>query len=248
MSPPETASGDHNPSEVRLSPALSSPVLARAVGSQRSRVTGEPGSAAWMPGWLRGSAGFLVRECTLLLLQDASRRQSDGMPARTGRALLWPDASVGGAGRPLSNRIERVSSSARMPPASAQWPHCTGAEQPLRGHTSTPSVLSTSRISLFRRLVEAALGSVFCQLPARPPSRTGSAPPVETAAGRWCVPWLATQGWALLGTRVSRFVMKCVRHLCQLAPANTVAMASLSPRCASEITVHTAQSPRGQRT
>ena len=47
--------------------------------------------------------------------------------------------------------------------------------------------------------------------PARQPSRVGSAPLRQTAAGRCVI--------ALLGTRVSRFVMKCVRHLCQLAPA-----------------------------
>ena len=40
---------------------------------------------------------------------------------------------------------------------------------------------------------------------------------------------VATQGWARLGTRVSRLVMKWVRHRCQLAPPKTAAMAPRSP-------------------
>ena len=38
--------------------------------------------------------------------------------------------------------------------------------------------------------------------------------------------------------------MKCVLHLCQAAPANTVAMASLSPWWASEIIGSTPLKPR----
>ena len=41
--------------------------------------------------------------------------------------------------------------------------------------------------------------------------------------------WVATPGWARLGTRVSRLAMKWVRQRCQLAPANTAAMAFFSP-------------------
>ena len=51
----------------------------------------------------------------------------------------------------------------------------------------------------------------------------------------------------LFGTRVRRFVMKWVRHLCQLAPVNTVAIASLSPRCASEITNSIPSKPLADR-
>ena len=40
---------------------------------------------------------------------------------------------------------------------------------------------------------------------------------------------VATPGWARLGTRVSRLAMKWVRQRCQLAPANTAAMAFFSP-------------------
>ena len=41
--------------------------------------------------------------------------------------------------------------------------------------------------------------------------------------------WVATPGWARLGTRVSRLAMKWVRQRCQLAPVNTAAMAFFSP-------------------
>ena len=63
---------------------------------------------------------------------------------------------------------------------------------------------------------------------------------------------VATPGWAPLGTRVSRLAMKWVRQRCQLAPANTAAMAFFSPPCfrrgrlwwASEVTTSTPLSPR----
>ena len=41
--------------------------------------------------------------------------------------------------------------------------------------------------------------------------------------------WVATPGWARWGTRVSRLAMKWVRQRCQLASANTAAMAFFSP-------------------
>ena len=43
--------------------------------------------------------------------------------------------------------------------------------------------------------------------------------------------WVATPGWARLGTRVSRLAMKWVRQRCQLAPVNTAAMAFFRPPC-----------------
>ena len=59
--------------------------------------------------------------------------------------------------------------------------------------------------------------------------------------------WVATPGWARLGTRVSRLAMKWVRQRCQLAPANTAAMAFFSPWWASEVTSSTPLRPPGQR-
>ena len=56
--------------------------------------------------------------------------------------------------------------------------------------------------------------------------------------------WVATPGWARLGTRVSRLAMKWVRQRCQLAPVNTAAMAFFSPWWASEVTSSTPLSPR----
>ena len=56
--------------------------------------------------------------------------------------------------------------------------------------------------------------------------------------------WVATPGWARLGTRVSRLAMKWVRQRCQLAPANTAAMAFFSPWRASEVTTFTPLNPR----
>ena len=50
-----------------------------------------------------------------------------------------------------------------------------------------------------------------------------------------------------MGTRVSRLVMKCVRHFCQAAPAKAVAMAPFSPWWASEITSSTPLSPLAVR-
>ena len=62
---------------------------------------------------------------------------------------------------------------------------------------------------------------------------------------------VATPGWAPLGTRVSRLAMKWVRQRCQLAPANTAAMAFSPPAFAgagsgwaSEVTTSTPLSPR----
>ena len=56
--------------------------------------------------------------------------------------------------------------------------------------------------------------------------------------------WVATPGWARLGTRVSRLAMKWVRQRCQLALANTAAMAFFSPWWASEVTSSTPLRPR----
>ena len=56
--------------------------------------------------------------------------------------------------------------------------------------------------------------------------------------------WVATPGWARLGTRVSRLAMKWVRQRCQLAPVNTAAMAFFSPWWASEVTSSTPLRPR----
>ena len=53
-----------------------------------------------------------------------------------------------------------------------------------------------------------------------------------------------SSGGARLGTRVSRLAMKWVRQRCQLAPANTAAMAFFSPWWASEVTSPTPLSPR----
>ena len=47
---------------------------------------------------------------------------------------------------------------------------------------------------------------------------------------------VATQGWARRGTLKSRLDMKWERQRCHEAPAKTVAVVSLSPRWASEVT------------
>src|SRR3989304_4649193 len=54
---------------------------------------------------------------------------------------------------------------------------------------------------------------------------------------------VATAGCARFGTRLRRLVMKWVRQRCQEAPAKTVAIASLSPRWASEVTSCTPPRP-----
>src|SRR5207237_1200661 len=55
---------------------------------------------------------------------------------------------------------------------------------------------------------------------------------------------VATNDWALFGTRVSRLRMKCVRQRCQLAPGSVAAIASTRPGCASELTRRTPARPR----
>jgi hypothetical protein len=55
---------------------------------------------------------------------------------------------------------------------------------------------------------------------------------------------VATNDWALFGTRVSRLRMKCVRQRCHEAPGKVAAIASTSPGCASEVTSLTPARPR----
>src|SRR5205814_7508684 len=54
---------------------------------------------------------------------------------------------------------------------------------------------------------------------------------------------VATNDWALFGTRVSRLRMKCVRQRCQAAPGSVAAIASTNPGCASELTSLTPARP-----
>jgi hypothetical protein len=55
---------------------------------------------------------------------------------------------------------------------------------------------------------------------------------------------VATKDCALLGTRVSRLRMKCVRQRCHDAPGRVAAIASTKPGCASEVTSRTPPRPR----
>ena len=54
----------------------------------------------------------------------------------------------------------------------------------------------------------------------------------------------ATICCAPFGTSAKAFLMKCVRHRCQLVPCSTAAIAALSPSWASEMTSLTPPSPR----
>ena len=59
---------------------------------------------------------------------------------------------------------------------------------------------------------------------------------------------VATHGWARLGTRVSKLVMKWVRHRCQLAPAEDCGDgASESLMSVRYHQIHPAEAPGGQR-
>ena len=58
---------------------------------------------------------------------------------------------------------------------------------------------------------------------------------------------VATKLCALLGTRVSRLRIACVRQRCQAAPGSVAAIASTRPGCASELTSLTPLSPRATR-
>src|SRR5215216_4553422 len=49
--------------------------------------------------------------------------------------------------------------------------------------------------------------------------------------------------WAPFGTKESAFLMKCTRHLCQLAPVKTASTAPLSPWWASLVTNRTPERP-----
>src|SRR5205814_2349121 len=58
---------------------------------------------------------------------------------------------------------------------------------------------------------------------------------------------VATKPCALLGTRVSKLRMKCVRQRCHEAPGSVAAIASTRPGCAPELTSLTPARPRATK-
>src|SRR5215211_5273509 len=112
-----------------------------------------------------------------------------------------------------------------------------------------PTTLVLLFTSLFSRSSEL-FDQIFCQCStgkAAYASTSSSASSISSAslANRQRKPSATLRHfcWAPFGTKERAFLMKCTRHLCQLAPVKTASTAPLSPRWASLVTNRTPDRP-----